>query len=33
MSPTIRWESDPALAGSMSRVQEKPIMLDFHNAG
>jgi hypothetical protein len=33
MSSSIRWESDPGLAGSMSRVQERPIMLDFYNPG
>jgi hypothetical protein len=29
----IRWESDLDLAMSISRVQEKPIMLEFYNPG
>jgi hypothetical protein len=30
---TIRWESDWDMALSMSRVQEKPLMVDFFNPG
>jgi hypothetical protein len=33
MSNSIRWESDLDLALSMARVQEKVVMLEFHNPG
>jgi hypothetical protein len=33
MNKSIQWESDLDLALSMARVQEKSVMLDFHNPG